>query len=123
MKKKTAVRNTLKCEKDCLCLYVCPTGASDTENSIIDADKCKPRINTSTIDLLLLYKGIQKNKWCVGIGKEFEQIFDCARLAKKEYSKTSFFTTKYYWYIIAKNKHKNQAYIKLIDQIAKSLTQ
>ena len=40
MKKKTAVRNTLKCEKDCLCLYVCPTGASDTENSIIDADKC-----------------------------------------------------------------------------------
>ena len=28
------------CTKDCLCLYVCPTGASDTENSIIDPDKC-----------------------------------------------------------------------------------
>ncbi|MCR4621165.1 MAG: 4Fe-4S binding protein [Clostridiales bacterium] len=28
------------CEKDCLCLYVCPTGASDTENSVIDTDKC-----------------------------------------------------------------------------------
>ncbi|MBR2742158.1 MAG: 4Fe-4S binding protein [Clostridia bacterium] len=38
--KKIAVRNTDKCEKDCLCLYVCPTGASDTENSIIDVNKC-----------------------------------------------------------------------------------
>lgn len=27
-------------EKDCLCLYVCPTGAADTENSIIDVNKC-----------------------------------------------------------------------------------
>ena len=37
---KIAVRNVRLCEKDCLCLYVCPTGASDTENSVIDADKC-----------------------------------------------------------------------------------
>ena len=28
------------CTKDCLCLYVCPTGATDTENSIIDVKKC-----------------------------------------------------------------------------------
>ncbi len=35
-----AVRNLRLCTKDCLCLYVCPTGASDTENSIIDVDKC-----------------------------------------------------------------------------------
>lgn len=35
-----AVRNLRLCTKDCLCLYVCPTGASDTENSIIDPDKC-----------------------------------------------------------------------------------
>ena len=35
-----AVRNIRFCEKDCLCLYVCPTGASDTENSVIDAGKC-----------------------------------------------------------------------------------
>ena len=35
-----AVRNLLLCTKDCLCLYVCPTGATDTENSIIDVDKC-----------------------------------------------------------------------------------
>ncbi len=35
-----AVRNLERCEKDCLCLYVCPTGASDTENSIIDTAKC-----------------------------------------------------------------------------------
>ena len=40
MSEKIAVRNVRKCEKDCLCLYVCPTGASDTENSVIDADKC-----------------------------------------------------------------------------------
>ena len=38
--KKYAVRNLRLCTKDCLCLYVCPTGATDTENSIIDTDKC-----------------------------------------------------------------------------------
>ena len=38
--KKLAVRNLRLCTKDCLCLYVCPTGATDTENSIIDPDKC-----------------------------------------------------------------------------------
>ncbi|MBO4470980.1 MAG: 4Fe-4S binding protein [Clostridia bacterium] len=40
MSGKTAVRNVRLCEKDCLCLYVCPTGASDTENSVIDTEKC-----------------------------------------------------------------------------------
>ena len=38
--KKFAVRNIRLCTKDCLCLYVCPTGASDTEDSIIDVSKC-----------------------------------------------------------------------------------
>jgi len=38
--KKIAVRNLRLCTKDCLCLYVCPTGATDTENSIIDVDRC-----------------------------------------------------------------------------------
>ena len=38
--KKVAVRNLRLCTKDCLCLYVCPTGATDTENSIIDTKKC-----------------------------------------------------------------------------------
>ena len=40
MSDRIAVPNVRKCEKDCLCLYVCPTGASDTENSVIDAEKC-----------------------------------------------------------------------------------
>lgn len=40
MAEKYAVRNLRLCTKDCLCLYVCPTGASDTENSIIDTEKC-----------------------------------------------------------------------------------
>lgn len=40
MSRKFAVRNIRLCTKDCLCLYVCPTGATDTENSIIDVDKC-----------------------------------------------------------------------------------
>ena len=40
MSKKYAVRNIHLCTKDCLCLYVCPTGATDTENSIIDVSKC-----------------------------------------------------------------------------------
>ncbi len=35
-----AVRNLRLCTKDCLCLYVCPTGATDTEDSIIDVNKC-----------------------------------------------------------------------------------
>ena len=38
--KQTAVRNLRLCTKDCLCLYVCPTGATDTEDSIIDTTKC-----------------------------------------------------------------------------------
>ena len=38
--KKFAYRNLDLCTKDCMCLYVCPVGATDTENSIIDADKC-----------------------------------------------------------------------------------
>ena len=39
-KKMVAVRNIDLCSKDCLCLYVCPNGATDTENSIVDVDKC-----------------------------------------------------------------------------------
>ena len=38
--KKVAVRTLRLCTKDCLCLYVCPTGATDTENSVIDVNKC-----------------------------------------------------------------------------------
>ncbi|MCR5415374.1 MAG: 4Fe-4S binding protein [Pseudobutyrivibrio sp.] len=37
---KKAVRNLRLCTKDCLCLYVCPVGATDTEDSIIDVEKC-----------------------------------------------------------------------------------
>ena len=37
-----AFRNIRLCDKDCMCLYVCPTGATDTENSIIDVTKCIP---------------------------------------------------------------------------------
>lgn len=40
MSKTYAVRDVSKCTKDCLCLYVCPTGASNTENSVIDKIKC-----------------------------------------------------------------------------------
>ncbi len=40
MMEKVAVRNLRLCTKDCLCLYVCPVGATDTENSIIDINKC-----------------------------------------------------------------------------------
>lgn len=40
MGEKYAVRNLRLCTKDCLCLYVCPSGATDTENSIIDVNKC-----------------------------------------------------------------------------------
>ena len=35
-----AVRNISLCTKDCLCLYICPTGATDTETGQIDAEKC-----------------------------------------------------------------------------------
>ena len=35
-----AIRDLSKCTKDCLCLYVCPTGATDTVDGKIDGDKC-----------------------------------------------------------------------------------
>lgn len=35
-----AIRNIRLCTKDCICLYVCTSGATDTENGIIDVDKC-----------------------------------------------------------------------------------
>ncbi len=40
MSKIRAVRNLRICSKDCLCLYVCPTGATDTETGQIDFAKC-----------------------------------------------------------------------------------
>ena len=38
--KKNRRKNLRLCTKDCLCLYVCSTGATDTEDSIIDVEKC-----------------------------------------------------------------------------------
>lgn len=35
-----AARNGNLCTKDCLCLFICPTGATDTENGQIDREKC-----------------------------------------------------------------------------------
>lgn len=35
-----ASRNLRLCTKDCMCLYVCPTGATDTETGQIDFAKC-----------------------------------------------------------------------------------
>lgn len=40
MRTQHAVRNIRLCTKDCLCLFVCPTGATDTENGQVDWDKC-----------------------------------------------------------------------------------
>lgn len=35
-----AARNLRLCTKDCICLFVCPTKATDTENGQIDFSKC-----------------------------------------------------------------------------------
>ncbi|MGD9560148.1 MAG: 4Fe-4S binding protein, partial [Oscillospiraceae bacterium] len=35
-----AVRNLRLCTKDCLCLYVCPVGATDTEAGQVNGEKC-----------------------------------------------------------------------------------
>lgn len=35
-----AIRNIRLCTKDCACLFVCPSGATDTENGQIDKDTC-----------------------------------------------------------------------------------
>lgn len=35
-----AARNIDLCTKDCLCLFICPTGATDTETGQIDFAKC-----------------------------------------------------------------------------------
>ncbi len=35
-----AARNLRLCTKDCVCLFICPTGATNTETGQIDFDKC-----------------------------------------------------------------------------------
>lgn len=35
-----ASRNLALCTKDCLCLFICPTGATDTPTGQIDSDRC-----------------------------------------------------------------------------------
>lgn len=35
-----AARNIALCTKDCICLFVCPTGATNTETGQIDFSKC-----------------------------------------------------------------------------------
>ena len=40
MEKSHAYRNLKICSKDCLCLFVCPTGATDNETGQIDFEKC-----------------------------------------------------------------------------------
>lgn len=40
MDKFHAYRDLKLCSKDCLCLFVCPTGATDTETGQIDFSKC-----------------------------------------------------------------------------------
>ena len=40
MAKKHAYRNIKMCTKDCLCLFVCPTGAANNETGQIDYSKC-----------------------------------------------------------------------------------
>lgn len=40
MTKFHAYRNLKLCSKDCLCLFVCPTGATDNETGQIDFEKC-----------------------------------------------------------------------------------
>ena len=43
MADKYAVRNLRLCTKDCLCLYVCPTGATDTEDLCREAGFMLPQ--------------------------------------------------------------------------------
>ncbi len=40
MGKEHAYRNLKLCTKDCLCLFVCPVGATNTEDGQIDFEKC-----------------------------------------------------------------------------------
>jgi Fe-S-cluster-containing hydrogenase component 2 len=35
-----ASRNIARCNKDCVCLFVCPTGATNTETGQIDRETC-----------------------------------------------------------------------------------
>ena len=81
MSEKVAVRNVRLCEKDCLCLYVCPTGASDTENSVIDTEKCIGCSSCMRIGCPAISmkdgKAHVDNTLCVGCGV-------CAQLCSKD---------------------------------------
>ncbi|GEM_PF-5592118 len=91
------------------------------QNFINDNIK-KQKMTTSKNDLNVIYEGILKNYWCTGTGEEFEKLFDCSELAKKEYDKMCFFMPPYnYWFIIADKKVENTTTNILISEIAKLL--
>ena len=56
---------------------------------------------TKIIDLPTIYNGILQNFWCFGGGNEFEIIFKCNELAKKQYKQMKFSYIEYHWYLIS----------------------
>ena len=73
---------------------------------------------TKSLDLNVIYEGIKQNYWTCGIGKEFEDIFDCSQFCKKDYNKSNFVGTIIYWFLIS-NKETNEITKPLTDAIIK----
>ena len=71
-------------------------------------------IRTSVFDLTLLYYGIKHNLWSVGLGTEFENIFDCSNFSKMTYKRTNFASTTFHWSIVSSRTLANATIIQLL---------
>ena len=84
------------------------------------SDYFEKQIFTKKLDLNVLYEGIKHNYWSCGLGKEFEDIFDCSQFCKKDYGKSNFVGTIIYWFLII-NKETAKITKPLTDQIIKTI--
>ena len=99
-------------------INIAPYNISSRFNTFIKTLKSNSYfLNTSSLDLNMLYEGIVNNFWAVGIGDEFEKVFDCANFAKKNYKNTNCCSVKIYWVIISKKQQQKSYINSIIDAI------
>lgn len=73
---------------------------------------------TNCTDLPMLYAGIKLDKWVVGVGNEFEKMFDCSDFVKHEVSQSVDTGIVTNWFICAtkQNGNKTKELVKFLRQ-------